>query len=208
MSSARLTSARIQFSLALLINLVGAAAVLLVASRSWQSISTVRERPLADDVLHVSGRTLDAAPTAFALVAMAGVVAVLATRGLARRLVGLVIALAGIGLIWRALLDQSAVGVDRARSLVEDKHPQVNTAAALVSQVSVSTVWVILTLVGGVLVLLAGAAITWRGSHWAAMSARYESPVRGPSSADPEQDRMRAEASLWTALDRGDDPTR
>ncbi|MEO6886813.1 MAG: Trp biosynthesis-associated membrane protein [Jatrophihabitantaceae bacterium] len=207
MTSPRTNPARIQFGLTLLVNLLGAGGALLVASRTWQSIRTVREHPLVDDVLHVSGRTIDAAPTALALVAMAGVVAVLATRGLPRRLIGVVIALAGAGLIWRAVLDRAAVSAGRARTLVEDKHPQVNTSAGLISHVSVSGAWAILTLAGGVLVLLAGAAITWRGARWAAMSARYEAPVRAPSGDDPEQTRMRADASLWTALDRGDDPT-
>ena len=55
-----------------------------------------------DDMLPVTGRTVDAAPTAMALVALAGVVAVIATRGVARRVVGAVIALAGAGIVWRA----------------------------------------------------------------------------------------------------------
>jgi hypothetical protein len=40
------------------------------------------------------------------------------------------------------------------------------------------------------------------------MSARYEVPSgKSPSAEDVAADRARANASMWTALDRGDDPT-
>src|SRR4051812_39543684 len=91
------------FAAALLLDLVGAAGALLVATRHWQTITTPRPAPLHDDVLGLSGRTVDAAPTALALVALAGVVAVLATRGVVRRVVGGVLTLAGLALLWRAI---------------------------------------------------------------------------------------------------------
>src|SRR5579875_3882920 len=91
------------FALALLLDLVGAGGALLLATRDWQTITTPRPSPLHADVLHITGRTVDTAPTALALVALAGVVAVLATRGIVRRVVGVVLALAGVGLVWRAI---------------------------------------------------------------------------------------------------------
>jgi uncharacterized membrane protein (TIGR02234 family) len=188
------------FALALLLELVGAGAALLVSTRAWQTISTPRPAPLHDDVLRVSGRTLDAAPTALALVALAGVVAVLATRGIVRRVVGVVLALAGIGLVWRAIASSGAVSTRRARTLVADHHATVNVDA-VVPHVAASGSWPVLTLLCGVLVLASGALIAWRGHRWQVMSARYEAP------SDPEQQRTRAATALWTALDRGEDPT-
>jgi uncharacterized membrane protein (TIGR02234 family) len=188
------------FALALLLELVGAGAALLVSTRTWQTISTPRPAPLHDDVLRVSGRTLDAAPTALALVALAGVVAVLATRGIVRRVVGVVLALAGIGLVWRAIASSGAVSTRRARTLVADHHATVNVDA-VVPHVAASGSWPVLTLLCGVLVLASGALIAWRGHRWQVMSARYEAP------SDPEQQRTRAATALWTALDRGEDPT-
>jgi hypothetical protein len=48
---------------------------------------------------------------------------------------------------------------------------------------------------------VAGALIVWRGHRWQVMSARYE------AQPDREAEQARAAASLWTALDRGEDPT-
>jgi uncharacterized membrane protein (TIGR02234 family) len=152
-------------------------------------------------VLHVSGRTLDAAPTALALVALAGVVAVLATRGVIRRVVGIVLGLSGAALVWRAIASFDAVSVGRARALVRDHHATVDLSNAI-PHVEAHVLWPALTLACGVAVAVAGAVVAWRGHTWQVMSARYEA---APSPAD---DASKAAANLWTALDRGDDPTR
>ncbi len=188
------------FAVALLCELIGAGGALLVALRTWQTVVTPRPAPATEDVLHLSGRTVDSAPTALALVALAGVVAVLATRGVVRRGVGAVLAVVGVGLIWRAIASSGAVGTQRARDLVTAHHPTVN-AAAVVPQVHTSALWPVLTAGCGILVLVAGALIAWRGHRWQVMSARYEAPT------DPEQQQAKAATALWTALDRGEDPT-
>jgi uncharacterized membrane protein (TIGR02234 family) len=188
------------FAVALLLDLVGAAGALLVSVRHWQTIITPRPAPLHDDVLALSGRTVDAAPTALALVALAGVVAVLATRGLARRVVGGVLLLAGAALVWRAIASAGAVSTRRARTLVVEHHATVD-AAAVVPHVQTHAVWPALTAVCGVLVLAAGALVARRGHRWQVMSARYE--ARPAADADPGK----AATALWTALDRGEDPT-
>lgn len=198
---------RIEFGLALLLDLVGAAAALLIAGRAWQSVLTPRPRPLPQDLLHVTGRTLDGAPTALALVALAGVVAVLATRSRVRRGVGAVIALAGAALVWRSCLHFSAVSASRARSFVIDQHPQVSIPASGLERVSVHAAWPALSAVCGVLILVAGALIAWRGGHWAAMSTKYDAPARARDADDEQAERVRAHAALWRALDEGEDPT-
>jgi len=205
---------RAEYGLALLLDLIGAGAALLVSTRHWQSVLTPRPRPFRDDLLQVAGRTVDAAPTALALVALAGVIAILATKGVPRRIVGVVVALAGIGLAWQSLTGLQAIGVARARTLVQDKHAGIQLGSA-VPQVSVHSGWAVLSCVCGVLVLLAGVLVAWRGHRWGAMSAKYEPPAGGgtaavapPESAeDAERARLRADASMWSALDRGDDPT-
>jgi uncharacterized membrane protein (TIGR02234 family) len=185
---------------ALLIDAVGAGGALLVSARHWQTITT----PAAGraDVLEVTGRAVDSASTALALVALAGVVAVLATRGRWRRLVGVLIALAGAAMIWRAAVSASAVSTAKARSLVESHHQTVS-AAGVVPHVVTHGVWPVLSIITGVLVLVAGAAIAWRGHTWQVMSSRYEAPT-----VDADQQRARAATALWSALDRGEDPTR
>ncbi len=190
----------VPYLLALFLDLVGAGGALLISTRTWQTVTTPRPAPLRDDVLGLSGRTVDAAPTALALVALAGVVAVLATRGPARRVVGAVLAVAGIGLVWRAATAAAAVSTQRARALVADHHATVNVAAG-VPHVDTTSAWPVLTVVAGVLVLASGALIAWRGHRWQVMSARYEA---APAA---ETDPAKAAATMWTALDRGDDPT-
>lgn len=189
------------FALALLLDLVGAGAALLVSTRTWQTVITPRPAPLHDDVLHVSGRTLDAAPTALALVALAGVVAVLATRGVVRRVIGGVLVLAGAGLVWRAVVAFDSVSVHRARALVSDHHATVDVSR-VVPRIDAPALWPTVTLVCALLVLIAGVLVAWRGHTWQVMSARYE------AAPSPEENATKAAANLWTALDRGDDPTR
>ncbi|HZY77282.1 MAG TPA: TIGR02234 family membrane protein [Jatrophihabitantaceae bacterium] len=202
-----------EYGLALLLDLIGAGAALLISTRHWQSVLTPRPRPFSDDLLQVAGRTVDAAPTALALVALAGVIAVLATKSWPRRVVGVVVALAGVGLIWRSLTGLRALSVSRARALVQDKHPGIQLGSA-VPQVSVHSGWAVLSCVCGVVVLLAGVLVASRGHRWGGMSAKYDAPVddgtaadRQDSAEDAERARLRADASLWSALDRGDDPT-
>jgi uncharacterized membrane protein (TIGR02234 family) len=192
--------------IALVLELLGAALVLLVATRDWQTITTVRARPFSADVLGASGRTLDGAPTALALVALAGVVAVLATKGVVRRVVGALVALAGVGIVWRSIAAAPAVGASRAAGLVRAKHETVGGAAVVAQHVTVHPAWPVLSAVGGLLVLTAGVLVVWHGGRWGAMSARYERPA-GADVEDAERSRARADAALWTALERGDDPT-
>lgn len=207
--------ARTEYALALLLDLAGAAVALLVSTRVWQTVRTPRPRPLADDVLDLTGRTVDAAPTAFAVVALAGVVAVLATTGIVRRAVGAVLLLAGVGLLLRSAGAASAVGAQRARELVGQKHSGVGVDAATVPHVTVHGVWSALSVACGVLVAVGGLLVLLRGHRWAGLSSRYGTASSGGAAAGPADDdlddatrRARADTALWNALDRGDDPTR
>jgi uncharacterized membrane protein (TIGR02234 family) len=214
---------RVEYALALAVLLVGAAGAVLISTRTWQTVFTPRPRPFRDDVLRLSGRTIDAAPTALALVALAGVIAVIATRRHARQVIGAVIALAGAALTWRSLDALDAISVPRARALVADKHSGREIGAGA-PHLDVTSSWAVLSTVCGVLVLLAGLLVLSRGARWGAMSARYDGPAaavrgdgsndsekhsdaRADSDDDPAQVRARADATMWSALDRGDDPT-
>ena len=187
------------FAVALLLDLVGAGVALLAATRHWQTITLVRSAPFPSVTKQVTGRTIDAAPTALALVALAGVVAVLATRGVVRRIVGIVLALAGAALIWRAVGSAGAVSLGRAADLVGG--PFTDTGFPLHGHVASHVVWPAVTGVCGVFVTVSGALIAWRGHRWQVMSSRYE--------AQPAQDdgASKAVATLWSKLDRGEDPT-
>lgn len=197
-----------EFAAALVALIVGAGGALLASLPTWQTLSVPRAHPLSDVVVDITGRDVDSAVTALGLVALAGVVAVLATRGLWRRGVGVVIAAAGVGLIVRAALSIGAVGADRARSFVESRRRTVNVADSVLPHIDVTSVWPVLSMLCGVLVTAAGAMVAARGGRWQAMSARYEASGGAAETApDPEFDEARAAASMWSALDRGEDPT-
>ena len=193
---------------ALLLDAVGAAAVLVIALRPWQTVTTPRSAPLHDDTLRLAGRTVDSAPTALALVALAGVVAVIATRGVLRRAIGVVLALSGAGIVWRSLDAAGAVSTARARSLVVEHHRAVVVTDTR-PRVEVSAAWPVLSVLAALLVLAAGVLVAWRGHRWSTLSARYEATAaRAADTAEArESTRQRAATTLWTALDRGEDPT-
>jgi uncharacterized membrane protein (TIGR02234 family) len=176
---------------------VAAGGVLVFAGRAWQTITAPRPRPLADEVLGVSGRTLEPAVAALALVALAGVVAVVATRGPARRLVGVLLVLTGLGLAWRSLHGLAAVSPSHALSLLRDAHSGVGLDAAAQVHVEVHRIWPLGAGVGALVVVTTGALIAWRGPAWSVLPTRYEAP---PARVQPD-------VNLWTALDRGEDPT-
>ncbi len=188
------------YALALGAELVGAGGALLIGLRPWQTVLLTRPRPLGDELLPVSGHTLDGAITGFSLVALAGVVAVLATRGVGRRLVGTLVALSGALLVWRAVGTLSAVSDSRARTLVTQARTAVGVSSSSPVRISVHPVWPVLTIVAGLLVTGSGLLVALRSGRWAALSARYEPPAA--ASAPPATDE-----AMWTALDRGDDPT-
>jgi len=68
--------------------------------------------------------------------------------------------------------------------------------------VAAHSAWPVLSSLCGVLVLGSGVLIAWRGHRWQVMSARYEAT---PEAA--AEDQARAAATMWRALDEGDDPT-
>lgn len=189
---------------AIVLLVVGATGTLLFSTPAWQTIGISREAPLSDLTVEISGRKIDAAPTALALVALAGVIAVIATRGIWRRLVGLVLVLDGVALVWRAIAVHSGLSSSKAWALITEKHPSVSPTNADITSASAQYVWADLTAVCGVFIVVAGVLIAWRGGTWAGMSARYN---RAPIVEDEADARARANASLWSSLDRGDDPT-
>jgi uncharacterized membrane protein (TIGR02234 family) len=176
--------------------LLGAAGALLVSGRTWQTVTAPRPRPFTDEVVDVSGRTLEPAVAALGVVALAGVVAVLATRGVARRVVGGALAGAGIAMAWPAVSGLRTVSAQRARSLVSDARTAAGLDPAHPPRVAVHMVWPVLTLLCALAVLAGGIAVVWWGHRWLVMSARYEAPAP-----------QRSHATLWSDLDRGHDPT-
>ncbi|MGC0414889.1 TIGR02234 family membrane protein [Embleya sp. AB8] len=190
-------AARRELTAAVLLALVGAAIVLSVAGRTWaEGTAPVHGSHIA---VAASGNSINKAVSAFALLGLAGALAVLATRTIGRAVVGALVLLAGIGVTVLAVQgasDTTALDSEAASKAAVEGVRAVDVTHAI---------WPWFAAVGGVLILLAGLFVLIRGRRWPGMSNRYEAPAgqaaavkRGPST----------NADLWNALDRGEDPTR
>jgi uncharacterized membrane protein (TIGR02234 family) len=190
-SASGLSSGR-EYVLALCLLAGGAALALVAAQATWVTAT----EPEVGYVSGFKGSEVAPAMVAFALVALAGGVAVIATRGWVRRVVGGLLAVAGL------------VVVAGPVSVLADPAGAVRHPLALVSggadtvprEVSVAWWWCALAALGGVCVV-AGALLTvWHGSRWATMASRYDAPAGRSRSAARTPD-------AWTQLDQGLDPT-
>jgi uncharacterized membrane protein (TIGR02234 family) len=199
---------RRSFAFALLLGIAGAALTLYAATRTW-SLRVIVRPGLPDLRTARTGATDFPLLVGLALVALAGAGALLATRGLIRRIVGGLLAATGAGLILQAITGRLGLDVGRAG------------AAA--------TLWPIACVLGGAMIVVGGLAAATQGHRWPTMGARYERRTVPPPPTDPGANSRplatagphRAETSkdhpadpapvdnraAWDALDRGDDPT-
>lgn len=200
--------------------LAGGGLALLAGSQIWLTVTVHRLRPLPDVVARLPGRTVEPATAGIAVAALAAAVALIATAGLWRRIVGVLVVAAGIALVWR-----SAVGVSpspaRALALVLQHRAGtvLNTTDVGVDRI---VAWPVLSVAAGVVIVLAGASAALNGHRWGGLSNRYEAPIRteptvrgtqvsktSVAGTPEEQERARsaAAAALWSRVDRGEDPT-
>jgi uncharacterized membrane protein (TIGR02234 family) len=191
------------FGRSVLACVAGGGLALFAATRVW-SIE-VTERPgLSDLRASTTGASHEPWLVGLALVALAGGGALLATRGLARRLLGGLLALAGAGVAAGAIVGRSGLDAGAA-----------GAGAAI---------WPVVCVAGAAMIVLGGLAAARQGHLWPAMGSRYDRRTVPPSPADaaarsrppataglnndgdPAGDRVDTRA-VWDALDRGVDPT-
>lgn len=166
---------------------VGAGLALFAATRTWSVEVVSRPAPLPALREARTGSALLPWLPAVAAVGLAGTGALLATRGVARRVVGLVLLL--VGVVLGAAGGYGLLGLDRG-------------AAG-----AVAMAWPGLTACGGLLAAAGAVATLARGGRWPAMGARYErAAARRAGAAEPGRS-ADDPRSLWDALDRGEDPT-
>lgn len=183
---------------------VGAAVILVLAGQVWQVARVDRPAPLGAVAAGLTGRLVEPAVAGFALVGLAGAVAALATRGLARRAVGMVVSVSATIIAFRALAGMAMLPAARARELLAESIASRGGApvVAPVPDGSVSVVahsqWPALSASAAALMLAAGLIWTFSGPRTQGLPSRYEPPGQGADRGD---------VTLWSALDRGDDPT-
>jgi uncharacterized membrane protein (TIGR02234 family) len=183
---------RRSYALTLAACLAGAALSAYAVTRTW-SLRLTPRTGMSD--LRSAHTGADAEPwvIGLALVALAGTGALLATRGVVRRVLGAVLALAGLGVAVGAVIGRA--GVD----------PGVAGSGA--------TGWPAACVLGGLIIVAGGVTAARLGHEWPTMSARYDrKPVAPaqyrPSAGAADPDLAPADhRSAWEALDRGDDPT-
>ncbi|GLX92799.1 Trp biosynthesis-associated membrane protein [Herbidospora sp. NBRC 101105] len=168
----------------LILSAAAGALALLAGGRVWARL-LAPTGPASPETLHdVPGADVAPVITPVVLAALAGCVAVLATKGVFRQIVGVLVAICGGAVV---------VGMTR----VFDDVLLLESAELRGASVDV-TVWPWLTGLGGVLLIVSGLWAAVSGGSWPGMSARYD---RSDRHKPP------SERSMWDAIDRGDDPT-
>ncbi|HEY5985941.1 MAG TPA: Trp biosynthesis-associated membrane protein, partial [Streptosporangiaceae bacterium] len=86
---------RREYVATLALGAAGAAVVLLCVRQGWARVVTTPPKPLPATSVRLTGQSLVPLAGALAVAGLAGLAAVIATRGLARRLTGLLLAVLG-----------------------------------------------------------------------------------------------------------------
>lgn len=189
-------TARREMTAAIVVCAAGAGLVLIAVGQTWARF-TVTEPSLPTLSGAPHGRAIVPLVPALALVGLAGVAAIVATRRRGRWLAGLMLVAAGVGVVVasaRALADMSGHVRSLAASLAG--------RSEAVPQAVRTTPWPWLALVGGVLLAVAGVLVVLRGRSWPVMGGRYD--TGGRSRPVREQDPL---VAMWESFDNGQDPT-
>lgn len=161
--------------------LLGALALWGASRLTW--FAEFRDGGVRGTVLHrETGEQRASALVPLALLALAGVAGLVATGGWARRVLGVVLALAGVAAVW--------LGVAGVRfSGYADGLP--------VTQMLLGRA---LAVLGGILVATGGLAAVKGASRATRLGTKYAAPATRKKVRDPD-------AELWEALSDGEDPT-
>jgi uncharacterized membrane protein (TIGR02234 family) len=136
-----------------------------------------------------------------ALLALAGVAGVVATGGVLRRLVGVLLGLAGVGVLVfgvRAVLFDPYATDASAASLPQP--PAGVTVDELRYQPTEATGAPLLAVAGAVALLVVGVVVLVRERRLPRLGARYAAPGERRVERDPDR-------AAWQDLDEGRDPT-
>jgi uncharacterized membrane protein (TIGR02234 family) len=132
---------------------------------------------------------------ALGLVALAAWGVLLVTRGRVRRVVAVLAAVTGAGLVVTAVVGRSQA-LDSARAATVDLG-RTPTGAHL-------TAWWWVALVASVVALAAAGLAVRRCGSWPEMGSRYDAPATRARAQEPED---MEDIDLWRAIDQGRDPT-
>lgn len=183
------------------IALAGAAA-LFGATQVWVTLS-LADGAAAFSWLAVTGQQLNASLSPIAIAALAAALALtIAGRGF-RKVLGVLVALLGIGIAAiAATVLVNPVGA-ASGGLAEATGLTGADQLALVTASETSPL-IMLTLGAGAVLALLGVLVLILGSRWKAAGRKYETDAsRAPASRNNEPDRI----SDWEAMSEGEDPS-
>lgn len=184
---------------------------LVSATQTWVTIS-LAEGAAATGQLAVTGQQLNPSLSPIAIAALASVLALTIAGPVFRRVLGVLVALLGAGILALGViasanpLGESESSVGEVTGIVGD------VQGALIDSVS-TTAWPWLASASGAVLIVAGVCVLLLAGRWRAGGRRYEAAAEHagtPSDDDSgggvegdERDRI----SDWDAMSRGDDPT-
>ncbi|HMG62515.1 MAG TPA: Trp biosynthesis-associated membrane protein [Streptosporangiaceae bacterium] len=199
----RQLSPRAELTVVLLLGAAGSGLVFLAMRQGWAQVRTAVPAPLPASVVTDSGQSLLPYADALVIAALASLAAVLATRGAARRVTGVL--LAGLGV---AIAAAATAGVSTAAALAaaaQSVGPATGAGAGAAPEsatdgsapagsvpnvggfhshaVLTAAGWQALTVAGAVAIIAAGVLVTWRAARLPVMSSRYDAPAARPSPA-------------------------
>jgi uncharacterized membrane protein (TIGR02234 family) len=208
---------RREFGLVLLLGAAGAGLVVFAVRQAWAQAVFTPPHPLPAQEISVTGQQLVPLASALALAGLACLAAVIATRSLARRVAGTLLAVLGVG---AAVAAAAGVGASSVLATAQaaaaagalggsttggaapgGASHAIVIAGSTGQAVMTGAPWHAAAVGGAVAIVLAGLATVWRGSRWPVMSARFERPGQRPSR------RAADSASMWESLSRDLDPT-
>ncbi len=217
---------RRQFVLTLLLGAAGAGLALLAVRQGWARVVYTAPRPLPSQSVTVTGQDLAPAAGALALAGLACLAAVIATRGLARRAAGVVLALCGAGTAVAAsgslsaarVIAVAATKVSSSASVASGSAGSttggtssaggaVVTGGASAHALLLGVPWRVAVFAGAAAIIAAGAVTAWRGTRWPVMSGRYERTAQAsPARAGPGRPAAPAAGTTAPAVSRAAGP--
>ncbi|MBV9796290.1 MAG: Trp biosynthesis-associated membrane protein [Actinobacteria bacterium] len=199
---------RREFVLMLLLGAAGAGLALLALRQGWARAVYTEPRPLPSQSITVTGQDMVPASGALALAGLACLAAVIATRGVLRRVAGAVLTLCGVGAVIAASGSLSAARIIAAASSKVSTSSSVasggsgsttggvtsgsSAGAVVTGNSSVHTMllgvpWRVALFAGAAAIIVAGLLTIWRGPRWPVMSGRYERQSAGAASSRPNR---------------------
>lgn len=196
--------------LALIALLIGGGLALVASAQPWWR--AVGQGSSLDQGLSVAFSGTEATgglSQALGAVVLAGTLLILALRARGRRVVGVLLTAVAAGIV--------VVGLARSRPTPEAVRAQVREVSLADQFALTATPWPWIYVVAGVIIAAGALSVVVNAARWQESAARFERSVEGADSSAPIRAADSAEpavvdstddpASVWRALDAGQDPT-